>query len=275
MDSDFERRKLKLGLLYGLFCGVAFVIFAWGIDAFLLFQAHATHSFLKFIVGLMICVPVSMWVGQMTMKQGSHLLSLVLWVMMGVVFSWLVIWLPMDGTKAIMGEINPGLANLLQYGKVSDLWQYRIFVSILILPAAIISGLLEINLVEQALLNPYASGIVTMALVGVVLFGIAGSGCDHLINNNFREPILVVDDLLDFARQNLGEEVPPEVARKKHLSSVRQIGDILNHPHRLTLGGYDQFLGQMEVLVRFDQVLVQCTTIYGQPANCVRLTGDR
>ncbi len=275
MDSDFERRKLKFGLLYGLFCGASFVIFTWGIDAFLLFRASATHSFLKFIVGLLLCVPVSMWVGQMTMKHGSHLLGLVLWVMMGLFFSWLVIWLPMDGSRIILRELDPGLAALLRYGEVNNLWQYRLFVSIPISLAAIVCGLLEINVVEQALLNSSASGIVILAMVGSMLFGIAGSGCDYLVNSTFREPILVVDDLLNFARQNMGQEVPPEVARKKHLSSVRQISDILNYPHQLTLGEYDQFLGQMEVLVRFDQILVQCTTIYGQPANCTRLTDDR
>jgi len=149
-----------------------------------------------------------------------------------------------------------------------------LFVGFIVGLAAVICGLLEINLVEQALFNPYTSGSIMMVMVGLVLFGLAGSACDHLINSNFREPVVIVDELMNFAREHQGKDLPPDIARKEHISSVDQIGDVLDEPHRLTLIEFDQFLGQMEVLVHFDKVLVKCTVIYSQPTNCIPLPDD-
>jgi len=275
MERQFEKRKLQLGLVYGLACGLAFVLFAWGIDALLLSRAHGTYAFLKLAAGAAVCVPVSGLVGRMTVEHENHFISLVLWALLALVFSWLVIWLPARGAKEIIGELSPGYSRLLHYGEIRNLWQYRMFVTIIVGLAAVICGLLEINLVEQALLNPYAASIVILVLAGALLFGIAGSACDYLFTSNFREPVLAVDDLLRYAREHQGEEIPPDIVRKKHLGSVRQISDILGRPYRLMLMEYDPFLGQMEVLVRFNEVLVQCTTIYSQPTNCIRLSENR
>jgi hypothetical protein len=274
MENNYQRKKLLYGSIYGLVCGLAFVIFAWGIDAVLLYRANSTFSFLKLVAGLVICVPASTLAGRLTVAESNHWVAFLVWAALAALFAWLVLWLPTDGTREIGGELNHSLSPFLQQGEIANLWQYRLFVTLIIALASILSGLLEINLVEGALLNSYPASIISMVAVSVVLFGIAGAACDYMINTNFREPVVVLHDLLVFAREHQGEEVPTNIARKMHLSSVRQIGDILNTPHRLTLMKYDPHLGQMEVLVNFDDVLVQCTTIYGQPTNCIRLLSE-
>lgn len=274
METNYQQKKLLYGAIYGLICGLSFVIFTWGIDAILLFRANSTFGYLKLLAGLLIGLPASTLVGRMTVAEGKHLVALFLWSILALLFSWLVLWLPTDGTREIAGELNRNISPYLEYGKIANVWQYRLFLTIIVGLASILCGLLEISLVEGALLNSYPSSILLMAAVGVILFGIAGSACDHMVNTSFREPIIVIHDLLQFARAHQGEEVPVAVARAKHLSSLREISDILNEPYRLTLIKYDQYLGQMEVLANFDGVLVQCTTIYGQPTNCIPLPNE-
>jgi sulfite exporter TauE/SafE len=274
LKIEFERKKLYYGIFYGLVCGFAFVLLAWGIDAWLLMRANNTYSWVKFVTGLVLCVPASGLVGGMTVHYGKHGLSLLFWLLLAVLFSWLVIWLPTDGTAEILRELDPRLFARLNYGDVYNLNQFRAFSIFVIGLAAAICGLLEISLVEQALNSSHASGALMMVVVGVVLFGLAGIASDNLVNDSFREPVQAVNDLIQFAKDHQGEDVPRDIARQKHLSAVSQLSDILNRPRELTLIHYDPYLGQMEILVNFEGTLVQCTTIYGQPTNCNPLTSS-
>jgi len=100
--------------------------------------------------------------------------------------------------------------------------------------------------------------------------GIAGLGVDDMINKPFREPVQVLDNLFDFAIANHGKEVDITLARKKHLSAVEDITDLLLiNGRRITLIGFDPMLGQLDFLVDFHGTWVRCTTIYSQPTDCI------
>lgn len=272
--TDYQYRRLLLGLLYGLCCGLVFSIFAWGLDAVQLARANSSYSFLKFLLGLLICLPVGAWVGRTTIQHSSHALALLLWVGLAVAFSWLVVWLPLDGWQEILKELDPSLFPLMHYREVANIWQYRIFVIFILGLASTIAGLLEINLVEQALHNAYGSGIITMIVVTAIIYGMAGSATDYFVNSNLREPVVTLNNLIQFGRENSDKEVPAEIARKMHLSTLNQIRDLLDKPYQMTIIGYDRYLGQIEILVKFGEDLVKCTTIYAQPTNCVPLNTE-
>ncbi|HSQ17854.1 MAG TPA: hypothetical protein VLM83_09165 [Anaerolineales bacterium] len=270
--NNVKHKKLKYGLSYGLVGGVAFAIFAWGVDALLLTLAHATYPWIKFIPGLIICALAGGLVGWLTIRFENHLIALLLWLLLAVLFSWLVVWLPLTGAPGIIKLLDPELATRFDFSQVQDIYQFRLVGLLAIGLAASISGLLEINLVENALLAPSGFTHILTLLVCLILFGVGGSSTDHLINTNFREPIQAVDKLIQFAADNEGKEVPSITARAMHLSAVKDLDEYLQSPRKLSIIAFDPPLGMMNILVDFDGPLVQCTAIYSQPTNCVILS---
>jgi len=273
MNNSVRRKKLLLGFFYGLVSGFAFAFMAWGIDAWLLARANASYFWIKIIPGLIICMLAGGLAGCLTIYFRNHLIAMLLWALLALLFSWLVVWLPLINTPSLLKLLNPNLVNLFKFSEVEYLYQYRLVGLITIGLAAIIGGLLEINLVDQATLSPYISAFGIALLVCLAIFGLAGSAADQLININLREPIRVIDELIQFAADNEGKEVPKQVARKMHLSAVNNIRELLQRNRQLILIGYDTGLGQVDILVDFEGSFVKCTTIYSQPTDCVSLNG--
>lgn len=59
--ADVLRLKRRLGMAYGLSLGLAFAVSSWGVDGYLLSQAHALYPWLKLIIGAVICVTIGAW----------------------------------------------------------------------------------------------------------------------------------------------------------------------------------------------------------------------
>lgn len=271
MNVEFAIQRERLGLIYGLICGFAFAFFTWGVDAWLLFQAHAAFWWIKLLLGMLICLAAAGLAGWWTIRTGSHWMALLLWGGLAYLLSRMLTWIPVTAAPYLMEQLDPGIASFLRYAELADVGQFHVVGLIITGLAAVITGLLEINLVDQAQLSPYGSGPVTMLAVCLLLFGLAGGAADHLVNTNFREPVQAVDHLIQFAADNQGKEVPAETARKLHLSAVRNITDLLHRPRRLILVAFDGQLGRMDLLVNFQGSLVKCTAIYAQPTDCVRV----
>lgn len=272
MKAERKNNKPLIGLLYGAVSGLAFAIFAWGIDAWLLAQANAAFFWAKFLPGLIICILAASLTGWLTIRIDRHGAALLLWGLLALLFSWLVTWLPLDVTPGLIRLFDPGLARWLEYSPVDSILQFRAVALVVAGFAAIISGVLEINLVENAHNSPTGLATGIIILVCVFLFGLAGSASDQLLNMDLRQPILAIDHLLQFAADHQGEEVPPDTARKIHLSAVTGLQDLLQKPRQLTLISFDPALGMMDILINFDGTQVRCTAIHAQPTYCVRLT---
>jgi hypothetical protein len=273
MKTDVENKKLRLGLIYGLTGGFAFACFAWGIDALLLARANAAFFWIKIIPGLIICIPFGGMIGRLTVRFNDHRTAVLLWAVLALLFSWLVVWLPLYGSPFLLKILDPNLTKWINYSQVADLYQFQIVSLLAIAFAAIISGLLEINLIEQAMLSSYGSASTMAMLVCLILFGLVGSVTDQMININLREPVQVINELFQFAADNQGQEVSKTTAREKHLSSLNTITDLdslLQRPRQLNLITFDPNFGQMDILVDFQGSLVKCTTIYAQPTDCIR-----
>jgi hypothetical protein len=272
MNVKVHRKKQSLGLIYGLVAGLAFPIFAWGADAWLLALAHYTYYYVKFIPGLIICVLAGGISGWLTITINKHAIAIILWSLLSLLYTWLAIWLPFSGQATITRILNSSLAHWFNFSPVADINQFIILSVIIIGLASIIGGLLEINLIDQAILSPYESGMVFILVVGFILFGLAGSAVDHMINTDLREPVKVINNLLQFAQDHFGLEVPKETAREMHLSATQQLGDLVQKTRQLFLIGFDGNLGMVDILVDFSGTPVKCTTIFSQPTDCTILT---
>lgn len=275
MNTNVKRKKLRLGLIYGMVAGVAFAVFAWGMDAWLLARANTTFFWVNFIPGLIICVLTGAMAGWLTILIEKHAFALLFWGLLAVLYSWLVVWMPFSGSPYLINILDPGLAQWFDFSPVKDLVQYRWVSLVVIGLVAILCGLLEINLVHQAIISSYSSASVMSMLICLILFSVAGSATDYMINTSLREPVQVINNLIQFAADNEGKEVPIKIARQNHLSAVKQLVDgIVQKQRQLTLIGYDQDLGLIDILVDFEGTLAKCSAIFAQPTDCIILTSN-
>jgi len=271
MKPEESKRKQVAGLLYGLAAGLAFAIFAWGVDSFVLASAHGTFAWVKFIPGLFICVFCGGLTGWLTIRLQRIWLGIILWVAQALLFAHLVMWLPIKFAPVIIKIFNPSLGEFLKYPYYPELNQNLWFGFAIVAIVSIICGLLENILIDQALFSSGNYAIVVPLVVCFLAFSLVGNTADSLLNKHLREPIQVVDKLIKFAYENRDEEVPAEVAHAMRLAAVSPVKDLITEKRSLILSNYDQYLGQVDVLVDFEGQWVKCTVIYGQVTNCTTI----
>jgi hypothetical protein len=268
MDKSLLRSKKFVGMLYGMVAGLAFSIFAWGIDAVLLASSHGALPWVKILPGLIFCVLSGGLVGWLTIRFESHLLALALWVALAFFFSRLIIWIPLKITPIIIRLLDSDLGAYLKYPYYDSLNQNAWFSFGAIVIVALICGLLEINLVEQALFSSGSFAVLVPLLLCFFGFALVGKTSDSMLNQQIREPVLAVDDLLQFAVENIDQEVPGDVARSMHLGATNTIKDYLPLERRIIMSNFDESIGQVDVLVDFSGIWVRCTAIYSQVTYC-------
>lgn len=263
-----------MGLLFGTIAGLAFSLTAWGIDAIQLAQAHAAYPLLKFIPGLIISVLTGAIVGWLTIRLDRLWIGMLLWALLAGVYTWLVMWLPLKGSPTLLSLLEPNQAHLLYYPSIESQSQFAVMGLIVNGFVALICGLMEIHLIDQAMMGMGTLALISPLLISFAVFALAGTSGDYLINRHFRESMQAMDELIQFAADNEGKEVPAIVARQKRLSVVKDLDDLITYPRKLTLIGYDEMLGQMDILVDFNGNWVRCSVIYNQPTMCKRLMLD-
>jgi hypothetical protein len=102
MKTIVNKKKQIVGLLYGLAAGLAFSIFAWGIDAILLAYAHGAYPFVKIIPGFLISVTVGGLVGWITVRIQNNFIGVGVWLLFTFILSRLFIWLPIKAAPFII-----------------------------------------------------------------------------------------------------------------------------------------------------------------------------
>jgi hypothetical protein len=268
MKTIVNKKKQLVGLLYGIAAGLAFAVFAWGIDGLLIAKAHGAYSWIKFIPGLLISVICGGLAGWITVRFQNTFLGIGLWLGFALLLSNMIIWLPIHLTPYIIKLINSPLGKLLDYPVYKELNQFRWFGFVVIAIVSIVCALIENTLIDQALFSSGKIAIIIPLVVCTLCFSLAGNSADGFFNRIIREPVLVVDNLLQFAADNANKEVSAETKRAMHLSAVNTIKDYLPREHTVILGYYDQSFGQVDVLINFGGYWVKCTTIYGQVTFC-------
>jgi len=261
-------KKHLSGAAYGLAAGIAFAFFAWGLDGIQLARANGAYSWVKFLPGFLICLTAGCLVGWLTVFIDKVWISIPAWLAMGYLFARLVFWLPIQIAPQVIKVFNPAMGEFLKYPYYQGFNQIRLFVFVTLAIVAVICGLLENILIDQALFSSGKMAIVVPLVVCALAFSLAGNAVDGVFNKNLREPIQKVDEMLQFAYENQGKEVPKSLARQMRLSAANNIQAYLNLDRELILSNYDESMGQVDVLVNFEGRWVKCTTVYNQVTYC-------
>ncbi|MDY6873718.1 MAG: hypothetical protein SVR81_07105 [Chloroflexota bacterium] len=265
---NFNRKKRRLGTIYGLIAGLAFSIAAWGKDGIALATLHVSYAWIKFLPGAMISCLIGGLVGWGSVKIAKSWVALILWIVFGLILVWLIIWVPFVSTPYLLEVLQPGLGEWLNYPMVAHANQLKIIGIIVITLPVFLCGLAEMNTIETVMMSSHSGAILAVILVCSILMGAAGSAGDNLANKQFRDPLQALENLFQFAIAAEDEEVDEVVKRRMRLAVVADLDEVLTKPYRITLVAFDSPRAQMDFLVDFGGTWVKCTTVYSQPVLC-------
>jgi hypothetical protein len=262
------REKLAFGVSYGAAAGLAFAGVTWGWDAIQLYRANALFPWLKLVFGLAACGLIGSLTGWLVMRFDKSLAAFLFWLVAALVFAWMVTALPLQIAPRIATWLEPDLKGLLDYvyydefssrTGVAYAW-VGIFTAII--------GLLQLPLSDSGVFSTSRLGRAAPALACILIMGMNGMFVDGLNNGPLRSGLLSVNETIQFAVDHQNETVDQKESLRMHLGSLRMIREYINRPRKLIVGGFDEFLTEVNVLVRFGDVWVNCISIYNQPSNC-------
>jgi hypothetical protein len=265
---DVIRLKRRFGMAYGMVVGLSFAVSAWGIDSYLLSRGHAMYPWIKFIIGALICAIVGAIAGWLVAKFEKGILAPLFYLGASFVFSWLIIALPLQIFPKIVLWLDPETGGMLNYILYENFGS-RFFIAFAWVALFVtLAGVLQIPLVEPAAFSTSFFGKIAPLVVCTVIMFINGSILDTLNNEPLRTAVLEMDHTVQFSLDHRNEEVDRALARAMHLTALRSVQDVIDEPRQLIVRSYDEWLGQIDVLIRFGNTWVVCTTIYNQPSFC-------
>lgn len=269
--KDIAGAKQKYGIWFGGVLGFIFAAFAWGMDGYLLSTMHGLDPWIKFGSGVILCVSVGALAGWLAAKSDKPVLALVIWIVVAMYFAWLTVALPLQTAPRLLNFLEPETRGLLHYSAY-EAFASRVgvaFAWIVVLVA--INGLLQLPLSEGAVFSTSILGKIAPMLVSLVLMGIAGAIIDGLTNEILRSPVDAMNSTVQYYLDHQGTQVDAAESRKMHQGSLRSISDLISAKRELAVSGFDQYLGEIDILVKFEKAWVECQVFYNQPSNCKQI----
>jgi len=266
--TDVLRAKRVYGIWYGASLGFLFALFTWGLDAYTLSKMNSLYPWLKFAAGALLCTTAGGLTGWLATRRDKPLIALLIWIVYGFFLAWLVVTLPTVIFPRLLTLLEPEVQQYLHYVYYPE-FSTRIgvaFAWIIIFVA--IAGLLQLPLSEGAVFSTSILGKIAPILVGLILVGIAGTIVDGLNNELLRTPVEELNASIQFAVDHKGQQVDKTESRKYRQASLRVVKDMITPDRKMIVSGYDAFLGEVNVLVKFDKAWVECQVMYNQPVNC-------
>lgn len=275
LRPEILRLKSVYGIWFGVALGLAFSLFAWGLDAYLLSRMHGLYPWLKFLGGVLPCVIVGGVTGWLVARSDRPFFGLLLWAAAASVFAWLTVSLPLQITPRILSLVEPGIQDLLHYDYYES-FSARVGVAyVWILIFVGLAGFLQIPLSDSAVFSTSFFGKIAPMLFTLVLMGVCGTIVDGLNNEKLRSPVDALDLTVQFLLDHRGEEVDAAVSRRMRLGALRAAGHLVTPERKYIVSGYDQYLEQVQVLARFDAAWVECDLVVNQLIRCEQVGPPR
>lgn len=268
MKPAVSKRKQKAGLLYGLAAGLAFAIFAWGVDAFLLARAHGAFPWIKFIPGIIICLAAGALVGWLTMFINTPAFGTIAWLGLGLLFSRLVYWLPVKTLPFLVGFLNSPIGDYLNYTDTRQINEITWLGSFILLVVALGFGAYEREQVTEFVYSNSAGNFITSILICFISFALAGMLSDTLVNKKLRQPIQVLDRSFQYVLESKIPELPEDLARATDLEEIYKFAPYIPGKRSLIPSSLLQGADQVDVLIVLEGMWVKCTTVFSRVISC-------
>jgi len=267
--TDILRTKRIYGIWYGIVVGLSFAFFSWGIDSYILSNYHGFQPWLKFGVGAVLCMIPGGLAGWLSAKVSKPIISIFFWLIAASVFAWLTVYLPIVILPKALTMLEPQLSELLHY-VYYDEFNTRVSVGYIWLAIFItITAILQIPLSDSAVFSTSAFSKLIPLIIAVILMSISGMIVDNgMINAPLRSSTVAIDSTIQFIIDHRGKEMDKTEARRMHVGAFRAIDDSVTQQRELIVSGYDDLLGEVNVLAHFERDWVECLVAYNQPIRC-------
>jgi hypothetical protein len=261
-------QKQRAGLVYGLFAGLALALATWGLDAFLLWRAHAVLPWARFVIGglaSMLAFGLAGWLG---MRMRNAFWTALVWLAASLLPANLVAPLNFSAWPALVGLLEPGLiVRLADFSVGSQGALTSVFMAIFGVAALIVGGL-ELPLVEQSLFSTAAGALTGPVLLASIAFIATGLMVDNAIHTKLRESIVNLDHAIQFVAENDVTQLDKATARMMRVAAFKAAGDAVRNPRRLVVAAYSPTFDQVEIWVDFSGAWIYCDTVANQVVNC-------
>ncbi len=269
MLGAIKNLTLRYTLLLGVISGLSFSLALWGYEAILFIQAHVAYPWILILVGALLCILVCTFAALLTRLGNKALLGVVLWVVAARLLAELAITVPLKIAPSLMIFFEPGLRSRLPAYPINDTFQtWTGFGTVWLAIFLGILGLLQLTLVESSVPATTAAGRLMAYFIFVPVMILASVMSSNMISEQLRAPLIATNNGIQFYIDHQNVKVDPVLSRQMHMSSFDPISGLINRPRRLFLGQYDDYFGQVDVLVDFHGGWVACTTVYEQPVGC-------
>jgi hypothetical protein len=252
-----------------MIAGLTFAVTSWGWDGYLLSRSHAYFPWTMLITGSIFCAILGGVVGWLTAQSGNSLLGVIFWILSSVFFAWIMVALPLQINPFIASKLDSQLGTLINYDKGTE-FAFRFGVSLAwILPFMLIIGVTQLPISESAVFSTSIFGRIAPFLFCVVVMSISGTITDNLINSHFRSAISALDGTIQFVLDNKNSKnVDKALSREMHAGSLATVEEYVHESRHLFVSSYDEYLGDLQILVKFDSQWVKCNVLYSQPVSC-------
>jgi hypothetical protein len=268
-SNSLKADKRLNGLIYGALAGFSFALATWGWDASELAGAGAILPWVKLVAGALVTTLLGLLAGWLAARIDNTVASALLWLAVGVIFTYLAGVLPYQGVTLAQNWLTPEIAERTNY-QWTGASQTRMWIALLTVALAMLFvGIFELVLIDAATTSTSFS-FRWLALGACIPMTWLGGyiGADLQINKPLREPVLATHSTLEFARANEGQVIDRLLARDMRVSALRSLSNVIYGPYRLVLGSYDEFLSQVTILVDFNGAWARCITVEGNLVFC-------
>ncbi len=266
---EVNRHLTRTRILLGCFGGLVLAITAWGLDAYIIYQAHGFLPWVKLITGALIAIPLYGAAGYLAGRFGAkYYIALISFALSGYIIAWLATHLSYDWYESLLTVFDAGFPIPVHYEyDVTAQTRFSMTAAILIVISALFAFFYD------GLVNQVYSALTAMnAIIGVLVVGVffyaSGYIVDNLNNASFRTPIVSTDRYIDRARliQNGGHLTYPDQISWERTFLNLDVDLIV--PYQLFISAYDPASNSAQVLVQLGEDWYDCMVVEEQPFTC-------
>ncbi len=266
---DIIKSKRLTGIAYGAIGGLAFAVSSWGWDGYVLSQSHAYLPWLSLSVALIFCSSIGAMTGWLTARFENSLLGAIFWLIPALLFAWLIIVLPLQINPFLISKINPQIGSFLNYSTDVELGVRFGVAASWIVPFALIIGVTQLPITESSVFSASFFGKIAPFFFCVVVISLSGVIADNMINMQFRDALVSMNNAVQFTLDNKNNpRIDEDAARQMHASSLNAVKKYVVESRTLLVREYDATFGEIHILIRFENQWVDCLVVYAQPSSC-------
>jgi hypothetical protein len=277
-DARQTRRMFQIaGAGYGLLFGLGFALFAWGYDAYLLYQSGAALPWSKLVIGLPLAVVIGGLVGWLAALTPTIMIPVVMWAIACGLLAAIAAHLPFEGTNVVVWLVDRRFwnENLYSYNSAAATrTTLMVFISVLL---GAFVGFIQTLAMQWAWDRTSDDGRMTMGSWSSLLIALPVALLPALTVNSFmngplRYPQTVVSDSLQLALSGAQVEDLTADSQQANLRSLKPYLEQLSDEYETYFVSFSDETGSWHsayIDVVFDNGLVlRCVTVGNQLVFC-------